>query len=89
MYNYNPFYGVVAMTGYFFYVLLIADIILKGFSLWKSARNGQTVWFVALLLINSVGILPIIYLLLENNKKVQTMAVSPARKIIKKKAVKK
>lgn len=45
---------------------LIFDLILKGFALYKSARKEQKVWFVALLIVNSFGILPLIYLLLQN-----------------------
>lgn len=43
----------------------ILDVILKGFALWKSAQRKQKVWFVFLLLVNSLGILPTIYLLLN------------------------
>lgn len=50
--------------------LAILDIVLKAFALWRAARNGQKVWFVALLLINSLGIVPAIYLL--TNKEKQT-----------------
>lgn len=48
--------------------LLIAavwELVWKGFALWKSARKNQSAWFIALLVINSVGILPIIYLLIQ------------------------
>ncbi len=38
-------------------------IVLKGFSLWYAARGGQTYWFVALLVINTLGILEIVYLI--------------------------
>lgn len=48
-----------------FYLLLIADLILRGIALYKSARKDQKVWFVALLVVNSVGLLPLAYLLLE------------------------
>lgn len=47
-------------------ILLVTvwDLIWKIFALWKSARRDQKVWFIFLAIINSVGILPIIYLLL-------------------------
>lgn len=35
----------------------------KGISLWKCGRNNQPNWFVALLVINTVGILEIIYMI--------------------------
>lgn len=48
---------------------VLFDLVLKGFALWKSARKGQNVWFIALLVVNSVGILPAIYLLLNRDIK--------------------
>lgn len=42
---------------------IVLDLVLKGIALWKSGRNNQLYWFVALLLINSLGILPAIYLI--------------------------
>lgn len=35
---------------------------LKGFALWRAARNNSSGWFVALLLINTAGILELLYL---------------------------
>lgn len=51
--------------------LALLDLLLRGFALWRSARSGQQVWFIALLIVNSVGILPAIYLLMnrETSKK--------------------
>lgn len=34
----------------------------KGVALWKAARNNQTPWFVAILLINTLAILEIAYI---------------------------
>ncbi len=50
-------------------ILALVDIILKAVALWRSARNSQKYWFVALLLINSAGILPAIYLVTNKEKK--------------------
>ncbi len=50
-------------------VLVIVDVILKGLALWRAARNNQSYWFVALLLVNSLGILPAIYLIFFAPKK--------------------
>lgn len=44
-------------------LVVIWDLFWKGKGLWASARNSQKGWFIAILVINSVGILPIIYLL--------------------------
>ncbi|MDD4588741.1 MAG: DUF5652 family protein [Heliobacteriaceae bacterium] len=42
--------------------LVLWSVVWKGFALWHSARNDQRGWFVALLVINTVGLLEIIYL---------------------------
>ncbi len=44
-------------------LLLIWTTVIKAFALWYAARNGQVFWFVALLILNSVGILELVYLL--------------------------
>lgn len=44
-------------------VLVFWDLFWKGWALWRSAKRGQSIWFIAILIINSAGILPIIYLL--------------------------
>lgn len=51
-----------------FACLAIWDIAWKGVALWRAARNRQSTWFVLLLVINSVGILPIIYLKFVNKQ---------------------
>lgn len=52
--------------------LVILDLVLRGVALWRAGRNGQKWWFVVLLLINSVGILPGIYLLTNKEEKKTT-----------------
>jgi hypothetical protein len=49
--------------------LALFDVVLKGFALWKSAKKDQNVWFIALLIVNSMGILPLIYLILNRDQK--------------------
>jgi len=47
-----------------FLVLLVWSIFWKGVALWHSARRGENIWFMAILIVNTVGILEIIYLFL-------------------------
>jgi len=47
---------------------MLIDLILRGFALWKAARKDQNVWYIFLLIVNSMGILPLIYLLLNRDK---------------------
>jgi len=50
-------------------LVIIWSVIWKGIALWKSARNSQKVWYVFLLIVNTAGILEIIYLLLFQKKR--------------------
>ncbi|MCE5221264.1 MAG: DUF5652 family protein [Clostridium sp.] len=45
------------------YLLIAWSIVWKGIALWHSARNKQLVWFITLLIVNTVGILEIVYLI--------------------------
>ncbi|MBW6442581.1 hypothetical protein K0A97_02245 [Patescibacteria group bacterium] len=50
-------------------VLLFWELVWKGLALWNSARRNHLIWFMFILVINSVGILPIIYLLIHKKDK--------------------
>ncbi|MBI2414521.1 hypothetical protein HYV31_01585 [candidate division WWE3 bacterium] len=52
-----------------FYSLVFIDLILRGFALWKSARLNEKNWFVAILIVNSLGLLPLGYLIWKRNIK--------------------
>lgn len=42
--------------------LVLWSVCWKGFALWRAGRNNQPHWFVAMLVINTVGLLEIAYL---------------------------
>jgi len=71
-------------------ILLIGSIwtvIWKGIGMWHSARNKQKGWFVVILIFNTLGLLPIIYLLWFKPKNQKFVAVQ--KKLQKKKTTKK
>ena len=43
-------------------IVFVWELAWKGVALWTAARNRHPGWFTTLLIINTVGILPIIYL---------------------------
>jgi hypothetical protein len=49
------------------YVVLAWTLIWEGLGLWNAGRNGQKRWFIAIFLLNTIGILPLIYLLFFSN----------------------
>lgn len=51
-----------------FLPLIVWAMFWKGWALWRAARLSQAGWYVALLIINTVGIFEIIYLIATNKK---------------------
>lgn len=43
-------------------LLVVWSLIWKGIALWKAARLSSKWWFIILLLVNTLGILEIIYI---------------------------
>jgi hypothetical protein len=52
-------------------ILIVAvwEVVWKAIALWKSARNGHLIWFICIVIFNTVGILPIIYIFGFSKKK--------------------
>ncbi|MBP8599650.1 hypothetical protein KBI31_00170 [Patescibacteria group bacterium] len=51
--NANPYLGLLVTSW---------ALVWKGIALWKSARHNQKWWFIALLVINTLGLLEILYI---------------------------
>ena len=62
-YGWGPGVGTLFQTfGSLIVVLALWSIFWKGLALWHSGRRGQPWWFVIILIVNTFGILEIIYL---------------------------
>ena len=60
------------------FVVVFWTIALKGYALWSTARGGQKKWFVVLLIVNTFGILEIVYLIWFRPKNVgHTVSETP------------
>ncbi len=62
------FVGLGGVAGLLFVLLIIWSLVWKGLALWRAARLGSKVWFVVLLIVNTVGILEILYLYVFSKK---------------------
>lgn len=49
-------------------VLLIWSLVWKGMALWKAAKSDAKVWFVVMLILNTAGILEILYIYVFSKK---------------------
>jgi hypothetical protein len=48
--------------------LAMIDFLLKAWALWRSARMNKIPWFIVLLLLNTFGILPAVFLFITNEE---------------------
>jgi hypothetical protein len=46
---------------------VVWDSTWKLIAMWKAGRNNELAWFICLAIFNTMGILPIIYILLRRN----------------------
>jgi hypothetical protein len=49
-------------------LLILWALPWKGVALWKAAKNNHKWWFIALLVINTLGILEILYIFVFGKK---------------------
>lgn len=73
MYNmgFGPGFGAGLFAGSMLIIFIIAcwSIVWKAIALWLAARNKHKFWFIIMLLVNTVGILEIIYIFAVAMKK--------------------
>ena len=46
-----------------FLILVAWELVWKGIALWKSAKQSQKWWYISMLILNTIGILPLVYLI--------------------------
>jgi hypothetical protein len=52
-----------------FIIIMIWSNIWKFIAMWKAGRNNSLVWFIVFALVNTVGILEILYIFVFSKKK--------------------
>lgn len=60
-------------------VLAVWELVWKGIALWRAARNGHRVWFVLMLVLNTAGVLPIIYILWQSGRNGKRRLAKPGQ----------
>jgi hypothetical protein len=66
-------------------LIVLWELIWKGFGLWRAGRKNEPWWFFAIFILNTIGILPIIYLIISQDKKKKIERIVSKKKIPKKK----
>ena len=57
-------------------VIILWSLVWKGLALWRAAQRGEKAWFIVLLILNTAGILEIIYLFLVTGAKLSDFEIS-------------
>lgn len=66
-----PIWGfwALAIGGVLLVLLIVWSMVWKGIALWKAGRRGDKIWFIVLLLVNTAGILEILYIYVFSKRK--------------------
>jgi hypothetical protein len=72
--------GIPAEFLVFFVIILIWSQVWKFLALWKSARNNSSVWFILFALVNTMGILEILYIFVFSKMKINNFRRKKALK---------
>ncbi len=66
-------------------LIILWELIWKGFGLWRAGRKNEPWWFFAIFILNTIGILPIVYLIISRDKKEKIERIVSKKKTSKKK----
>lgn len=71
-YNLQGFIGIIV-------VFALIDVAMKGWAMWRAAKMNKLNWFIFLLIINSMGVLPLIFILLTRDEYAK-LTMAPKKK---------
>lgn len=61
---FSSFYQSLGLPIWLIIIASVWTLVWKGFALWKSASLNHPIWFIILLIVNTLGILEILYIFL-------------------------
>ncbi len=62
---------LLGMGSFLMFAIIIWSIYWKGAALWRAAKRNEKGWFIALLIINTLGILEILYIYIFSKKPIE------------------
>jgi len=71
MFNQSFLINWINENPFFFFIIMAWSIFWKGLALWRAAKNDHQKWFIALLIINTLGLLEILYLYLFSKRTIK------------------
>ena len=76
-FNALPAWGLLLFTAW--------ALVWKGLALWKSSRKNSPIWFVVLLIVNTLGLLEILYIFIFSKMGKKRLVRRHVRKPVSKK----
>ncbi|MSS74360.1 hypothetical protein EXS72_01835 [Candidatus Pacearchaeota archaeon] len=85
----QDFSAITNLPTWLLAIILTWTLIWKGLALWKASQRKSPIWFVVLLVVNTIGIFEILYYFLfsemklddkKSKDKIKSMAKRPVRK---------
>jgi len=64
-----PFFPNLLLLWLVIPLVAVWSMAWKGIALWRAGRNDHLAWFIVLFIVNTLGILPIIYIFAFSRKK--------------------
>jgi len=61
-------------------IISIWALVWKGFALWKASKKNSIIWFILLLVVNTLGILEILYIYVFSELGRRKSSKMPAKK---------
>lgn len=65
-------------------IIIIWSAVWKLLAMWKAAKNNSPIWFVLLFVVNTIGILEILYFYVFSDMNLKNMKKEPKNKSKKK-----
>ncbi|MDP4039211.1 MAG: DUF5652 family protein [Candidatus Pacearchaeota archaeon] len=78
--------GYAGIPLWLIFIVILWTLFWKALALWKSARKNSPIWFIVLLVVNTLGILEILYIYLFSEI---NLGNKKSQKIIQKSKIKK
>jgi len=63
-----------------FYALSVWSLIWKGFAMWRSSQKKEKIWFIVFLIVNTFGLLEILYLFVFSRPKKEKLVKEETKK---------
>ncbi len=64
-----PFFSNVILLWLVIPLVAVWSMAWRGIALWRAGRNDHLAWFIVLFIVNTLGILPIIYIFAFSRKR--------------------